>query len=158
MAEKQYLGLKLAASAVDSISSLNQSRNKRRELWTKVLEAREENENTARIQSSKAWPQALSATLMLTASFAAGAMTTLAKSNANLNTWAEALKNLPQFAPLASNMLTAKKEGEETLSKAKVNELEANQHMKRNDNSNDDNLIGRIAEAATRSIHSLVTP
>jgi hypothetical protein len=153
--QKQYLGLKLAASAVDSISSLNDSRRKRNDLWLKVLQAREENNEMAKIQSSQAWPLALAATLNVTAAFAAGAMATLAKNNSNLNNWLKGFEAIPKFADLSSSIWNHKKEGQITLLKAKVTEKEATQHMKRSDMSNDESLIQRITDSFTRSIHSL---
>ena len=71
---KENMGFKLAKIASSMIDSTNDARKKRRELWDEVLKAREAHEQTSKIQSSKAFPHALSASLSLITSIAASAI------------------------------------------------------------------------------------
>ncbi|NGX56013.1 MAG: hypothetical protein K1060chlam5_00247, partial [Candidatus Anoxychlamydiales bacterium] len=148
---KEYLGLKLARIASDAASSVNNAAEKRKALWEQVLKAREEHAKTAKVQSSKAWPHALSASISIITSVAAAAIA----NNNDLKNWESALKAIPGISSSASGIWTTKKDGDETTHRAKANEFEATQQMQRNELSNDDSMIQRIFDAFTRSISSL---
>ena len=99
--ENTNLGIVIATQAVHSMDSLSKSTNRQIEIYEKIRQAKEENDETANAQKRKAYPHGFSAALSLICSIAGEVL-----KNAQ-NPLGEILNSVSRTAPQAASIFSA---------------------------------------------------